>query len=107
MIRIIIYLLTILGVLTLILLSALSGSLPPWIMAYRTPLYCAITGGLGGVIYCLRGVYLNACVRKQWDFAWWPWYFIRPIVSVCTGLASYLFLRAGLLILEASKQQDS
>ena len=31
---------------------------------------CVLFGGLGGVTYCLRGVYLNACVRKQWDIAW-------------------------------------
>ena len=63
---------------------------------------CAFLGGIGGALYCLRAVYLNACVIKKWDTAWKPWYFIRPVVSHITGAMSYIFLRAGLLLLEAS-----
>ena len=62
---------------------------------------CGLLGGIGGVAYCLRGVYLNACVRKSWDKDWLPWYFIRPIVSHICGAISYIFLRGGLLVLEA------
>ncbi len=36
-----------------------------------------------------------------------PWYYIRPIVSVTCGGVSYLFLRAGLLILESGTRADS
>lgn len=35
------------------------------------------------------------------------WYFVRPIVSVICGAVSYLFLKAGLLILEAKKESDA
>lgn len=66
-----------------------------------------MVGGLGGCIYCLRGVYLNACVHKNWDPAWTPWYYIRPLVSIACGGVSYLFLRAGLLVLEAGQQAGS
>ena len=62
---------------------------------------------MGGCIYCLRAIYLNACVRKQWDSEWKPWYYIRPIVSISCGGVSYLFLRAGLLILESGTHNDS
>lgn len=71
----------------------------------KLALYCGLAGGVGGVTYCLRGVYLNACVYKQWDKDWLPWYFIRPIVSFITGVISCLFLKAGLIVLEA-KQMD-
>ncbi len=64
---------------------------------------CGISGGIGGVLYCFRGIYLNACVYKQWDSLWLPWYFIRPIVSFLSGAISCLFLKAGLIIFEAQQ----
>ena len=68
---------------------------------------CMIAGGIGGVLYCLRGIYLNASVRKNWDEKWYPWYFIRPIVSMLSGGVSYVFLKAGLLILESHSKPNS
>lgn len=64
-------------------------------------------GGLGGCTYCLRGVYWNACVRKNWDTAWLPWYLIRPAVSLILGGVSYLFIKSGLLLFGATQQQDA
>ena len=69
----------------------------------RLAIYCGICGGIGGVTYCLRGVYLNVCVFKRWDETWLPWYFIRPIVSFICGVISCLFLKAGLIVLEAQQ----
>ncbi len=74
---------------------------PATIEPYQLPLLCAISGGLGGCLYCMRAIYLNVCVRKQWDSDWCVWYFLRPIASGGTGAVSYLFLRAGLLVLES------
>jgi uncharacterized YccA/Bax inhibitor family protein len=68
---------------------------------------CVIIGGFGGVLYCLRGIYLNYCVKKQWSNEWLPWYIIRPIVSLICGGVSFLFLKAGLLVLEAKKGTDA
>jgi len=67
----------------------------------RLPFYCGLCGGIGGVTYCLRGVYLNACVFDRWTEKWLPWYFIRPIVSFISGVVSYIFLKSGLVVLEA------
>jgi hypothetical protein len=66
---------------------------------------CVLFGGLGGVTYCLRGVYLSACVRKQWDRGWLPWYFLRPIVSLVLGGVGYLFVKSGLMLLGATQDQ--
>ncbi len=74
---------------------------------YKLILQCIAIGGCGGILYCLRGVYLNYCVFKQWSLDWLPWYFIRPIVSTICGGVSYLFLKAGLLVLEAKKETDA
>jgi len=70
-------------------------------------LYCILAGGFGGVLYCLRSIYLNACVKKNWDADWHIWYYIRPINSLITGGASYVFLNAGLLILESKSEVGS
>ncbi|HEX5152805.1 MAG TPA: hypothetical protein VFW07_15245 [Parafilimonas sp.] len=74
---------------------------------YKLILECICVGGCGGILYCLRGIYLNYCVLNQWCNDWLPWYIIRPIVSFVCGGVSYLFLKAGLLILEARKEVDA
>lgn len=102
--RIIAYLLVFLGALIYLLAFDLRGFLPEWLVAVRLPFRCILAGGFGGAVYCLRGVYLNACVRKQWDGDWWPWYYIRPLVSLVCGGVSFVFLKAGLLLLEAATQ---
>lgn len=87
--------------------AIMKGLLPAWLESVHVPITCALAGGVGGITYCLRGVYLNACVRKQWDETWLPWYYIRPIVSVICGAVSFLFLKAGLLVLDATEKTDS
>ena len=74
---------------------------------YKLLIECITIAGFGGVLYCLRGVYLNYCVKKQWTNEWIVSYFIRPIVSLICGGVAYLFLKAGLLILDAKKEIDS
>ena len=64
-------------------------------------LNCAIIGGLGGCIYCLRAVYFNVAVFKRWSPEWEVWYYIRPLVSAGIGAVSFIFLKAGFLILES------
>jgi hypothetical protein len=85
----------------------LQPGMPTWIAQNILPIHCVILGGLGGAVYCLRGVYLNASVKKQWDPAWLPWYYTRPFVSLICGGISYLFLRAGLLVLESKQSPDA
>lgn len=104
---IIFYLVIVLAGLTSFLVAVLLGHLPEAFEPLRVGLTCAAIGGVGGCIYCLRAVYLNACVRKNWDVDWEPWYYIRPIVSIACGGVSYLFLRAGLLILESGTKPES
>lgn len=72
----------------------------------RLPIYCGLCGGIGGITYCLRAVYLNACVFDRWTEKWLPWYYIRPLVSFICGVVSYIFLKSGLIALEA-KQGDN
>lgn len=75
--------------------------------SFRLMIQCILIGGFGGLLYCLRGVYLNYSVHKRWSNEWIPWYFIRPVVSLICGGISFLFLKAGLLILEAKKETDA
>jgi hypothetical protein len=101
------YLIAALTGLTYLLVTHLIGELPTPLSELKVGITCSVIGGIGGCIYCLRAVYLNACVRQQWNDVWKPWYYIRPIVSVACGGVSYLFLRAGLLILESGSRSDS
>ena len=107
MIKIIVYLIGI-AVLDIWLLAATRTALmPQWWANLGIVVECSLAGGVGGVVYCLRGVYLNASVKKSWDDEWQPWYYIRPIVSHICGAVSFLFLRAGLLLLEAQLKNQS
>ena len=105
--KVILFLLCMLSALFLALVAYLSGSLPSWVENVRLWFLAFLAGGAGGCVYCLRGVYLSACVRKQWDPAWEPWYYVRPFVSLACGLVSCLFLKAGLLVLESSQNAGS
>lgn len=83
------------------------GSPPTALAPVLLGLKCAMTGGLGGCLYCLRAIYLNYSARGQWSSDWYPWYIIRPIVSAGSGAVAYLFLKAGLLILESGTHPDA
>ena len=62
---------------------------------------CLLAGITGGVVYCIRGVYLHFCVLKDWKDRWIVWHLGRPPVSMICGGVCYLFLKAGLLLLSA------
>ena len=95
------YLITFLAMIIALMLFLQSKWVPQWAADQQLITRCTLIGGVGGVIYCLRAVYINACVRKCWDEQWHPWYYIRPVVSLISGGVSWLFLSAGLLILDA------
>jgi len=77
------------------------GRLPAEMEPIRLGLECCLVAMAGGSLYCLRAVYLNKCVHKRWDTDWTIWYFLRPIASFVCGGAAFLFLKAGLLVLDA------
>ena len=97
------YLIVILSIYSAIGAFLLYGKLVLLSPALTLALFCGLCGGIGGVTYCLRGIYLNACVFDRWNDAWLPWYFIRPLVSFICGVVSCLFLKAGLIVLEAQQ----
>ncbi len=70
-------------------------------------LKCAFIGGLGGCIYCSRSVYVNFSAKDCWLPRWEVWYYIRPLVSGICGAISFLFLQAGLLVLESGVESEA
>lgn len=89
-------------------LAGIALGYAPWLPeSLQTVAACILFGGLGGCTYCLRGVYLNACVHGTWSTKWLPWYFIRPIVSLILGGSSFLFVKSGLLLLGAAEQPNA
>ncbi len=83
------------------------GWLPAPYAPLRVPLMCGAIAYVGGALYCFRAIYLNKCVYKRWDSDWHVWYLVRPITSTIAGAVSYLFLKAGLLVLESSSNTDA
>jgi hypothetical protein len=83
------------------------GNYPEWLLSYELALNCILIAAVAGSLYCLRAVYLNKCVRKSWDEEWETWYYLRPLTSAISGLAAYIFLKAGLVVLEASQEADA
>ena len=68
---------------------------------------CLSIGIIGGVLYCLKGIYFNKCVRKNWDANWEIWYYLRPINSAISGFISCIFVKAGLFALEAASDTNA
>ena len=62
----------------------------------------SLFGLLGSTLYCSRSLYLQYCVKKEWDNRWIVWHIIRPFVSIICGLMSLLFIKAGFLLFDAS-----
>ena len=93
---VVIYLLLFLGILAWIASLSIQGLIPSWLEGITEIINCALAGALGGIIYCIRAVYLNRCVYNRWSSDWSTWYFLRPIVSLLVGGVSYIFLKAGL-----------
>ncbi len=66
----------------------------------------ALISLVGGSTYCLRGLYMQYCVKGEWDNRWILWHIIRPVVSTVCGVISLLFVKAGLLLVQASASED-
>lgn len=107
MIYVVSYLLTLTATFGYILMLLILNADLTSFEAYRVGVTCAVIGGLGGCMYCLRGVYLNYCARDSWDDKWIIWYILRPITSIGSGAVSFLFLKAGLLVLESDVKTDA
>lgn len=73
---------------------------------FETLLGCILIGGIGGSVYCLRAIYLQACVKQEWNENWIVWYLIRPLLSIVVGGVSYLFIKAGLVLFNSSGQSE-
>jgi len=82
------------------------GNIPSWLQAYLLAIHCILTAALAGVLYCVRAVYLNYCVHRQWDERWEVWYYLRPLASAVTGLVAYIFLKASVIVLGGSQSVE-
>jgi uncharacterized membrane protein len=81
--------------------------MPSWFLSNILLVRCTLLGIIGGALYCIRAVYLNKCVLKQWDENWEVWYYLRPIASAISGFVSCVFLKAGLIVMEAETNPDA
>lgn len=82
------------------------GNIPDWLNKNLLAIQCVLVAAVGGSLYCLRAIYVNKCVKKTWDIEWETWYYLRPLTSSISGFAAYIFLKAGLIVLESSQETD-
>lgn len=104
---IVVYQIFLLVAFTCLLVFVNSAMLPLEISKFIQQFNSVLIGGLGGILYCIRGIYLNASTKAGWDSKWAIWYYLRPISSSVVGGFSFLVLKSGLLVLEASFTSDS
>lgn len=107
MIAIIIYQLVLLVICGIVYNLQHLFSLPDWYLSGLLFVKSGVLGAIGGLLYCMRGIYLNKCVRKTWSEEWYVWYYLRPIISFISGFISAIILKAGLLLLEASSDPNT
>jgi H+/Cl- antiporter ClcA len=101
------YLVAMLLIIALAFLGLEQFGLPESLAENELAIRCALIAALGGVLYCLRSVYLNKCVHDRWTEAWEIWYYLRPLTSFICGIVAYIFLKAGLVVLDASQETDA
>lgn len=81
--------------------------MPIWLAEYQLAINCILISTLAGVLYCIRGVYLNYSVNDNWQSEWEVWYYIRPLASALAGLIAFIFLKAGIVVLEATQTEGA
>lgn len=101
------YLVVMLVLIALSFLGLEQFGLPNSLTSSELAMRCALIAALGGILYCLRSVYLNRCVHDRWTKSWEIWYYLRPITSFICGIVAYIFLKAGLVVLDASQNTDA
>lgn len=105
--KIIAYLIVFLIAIVVLLISHHIWNMPVWYLNNLLFFRCSYIGAIGGILYSLRAVYLSKCVRKKWEKDWEVWYYLRPITSTISGFVSSIFLKAGLLVLDAEPRTDA
>lgn len=83
------------------------GCYPKFIALHQMAMNCVLIATLGGNLYCIRAVYINKCVKGKWDKNWELWYYLRPLASALSGFIAFIFLKAGLIVLEAEQSVDA
>ena len=71
----------------------------------RTVLYVGVSGGIGGVFYCIRGFIFHN-VKNDFEAKWKWWYLYQPLTGFVFGILSYFLLVGGLLTLGSLAQAD-
>ena len=71
----------------------------------KSLIYIGSSGGMGGIVYCIRGFY-QSIVSNKFDPVWTWWYIFRPFISIVIGVFVYFFIVGGLLSLGSISTAD-
>lgn len=96
--------------LILIVLSFLAYSLREKGLFYddliRHLVYIGSAGGLGGIVYCMRGFYEHK-LEGNFDPNYLSWYLFRPFISTITGVIVFFIFSAHLINADATDFPDA
>ena len=89
----------------LIAIGAAAFFVHPSNLLLRTVIYVGVSGGIGGVLYCIRGfIYHN--IKNDFDPKWKWWYMYQPVVGFVFGILAYFLIVGGLLSLGTVSNVD-
>jgi hypothetical protein len=71
----------------------------------KTVLYVGVSGGIGGVFYCMNG-FITHIAQDDFDAKWNWWYLFHPIIGFILGIAVYFLIVGGLLTLGSVTQPN-
>lgn len=67
------------------------------------PLVIFFAGGIGSCITTILAFLRHACEEKDFDPAYAPWYFVRPLLGMLLALIFFFGLKGGLLVITYSQ----
>ena len=77
----------------------------PWF--FKESFIAIYAAGIGSSITTFLGYLDHASIKKDFDRAYIPWYFVRPVIGMTLGLIFYFILRGGLFVMELGTDESS
>ena len=72
---------------------------------FETMIFVACSGGIGGLMYSIRGFY-QSIVKKEFSTRYSWWYFFRPLLSIVAGVFLMFLVKGGLFAIGVSSDVE-
>ncbi len=68
-------------------------------LSFSILIFVSCAGGIGGILYAMRGFYQHIA-QNDFDDKWFWWYLFRPFQGAIAGIFTYFFIAGGLIGIE-------